>query len=361
MRTKGPTLHEVAKRAGVSIATVSRVARGLDQISNETRSRVQAAIDELNYRPSHFGQALVRRRHGTLGIVFPGISGPYYSEVIHGYEMEAIAAGMSLLILGTEMLPKADTQVLGMADRADGLAIMGGAVGDDLIARLQLRGTPLVTMARQPLPGVPNVRVDNFSSTHALVTHLIANHDLRHLAYVGNVSDSPDGQQRWSGFVQAHEDAGLTPPTAALANAWEQSSGIAAGLHIAAMTDRPDAIVCGSDEIAAGVMYSLAARGIRVPGEIVVTGWDDGPLARYVSPPLTTIHQPARLLGQETARLMLATIQQRSNKGEDKILPTHLVIRASCGCPYDPATEFQSSAEFDHVKEETPDARLVAT
>mgnify|MGYP000952985312 CR=1 FL=1 len=90
MRTKGPTLHEVAERAGVSIATVSRVARGLDQISDETRARVQAAIDELNYRPSHFGQALVRRRHGTLGIVFPGISGPYYSEVIHGYEMEAI-------------------------------------------------------------------------------------------------------------------------------------------------------------------------------------------------------------------------------------------------------------------------------
>ena len=251
---QGPTLHEVAKRAGVSIATVSRVARGLDQISDETRSRVQAAIDELNYRPSHFGQALVRRRHGTLGVVFPGISGPYYSEVIHGYEMEAIQAGMSLLILGTELLPKADTQVLGMSDRSDGLAILGGAASDDLISRIQRRGTPIVTMAREQIPGVPNVRVDNSCSTHDLVTHLITVHSLTRLAYVGNVEESPDGQQRWLGFVRAHEDAALIPPPEPLANAWEQSSGISAGLRIAAMADRPEAIVCGSDEIAAGVL-----------------------------------------------------------------------------------------------------------
>ncbi len=361
MRTKGPTLHEVAERAGVSIATVSRVARGLDQISDKTRSRVQAAIDELNYRPSHFGQALVRRRHGTLGVVFPGISGPYYSEVIHGFEMEAIGAGLSLLILGTELLPRADSQVLGMADRADGLAVMGGAVGDDLIARLQRRGTPIVTMARDPLPGLPNVRVDNHSSTHELVTHLIEAHGRRRLAYVGNVDDSPDGGQRWSAFVQAHEDAGLAPPSEPLTNAWEQSSGISAGLRIADMTERPDAIVCGSDEIAAGVVNAFGARGIHVPGDVVVTGWDDGPLARYISPALTTVHQPARLLGQETGRLLLASTGQHLANSNDIVLPTRLVLRASCGCPYDPATEFLPTGEFENVKEEVPDARLVTT
>jgi LacI family transcriptional regulator len=275
--------------------------------------------------------------------------------------MEAIGAGMSLLILGTEFLPKADTQVLGMADRADGLAIMGGAVGDELMARLQLRGTPIVTMARKPIPGVPNVRVDNISSTHDLVTHLITVHGHTRLAYVGNVGESPDGQQRWCGFVQAHEDVGLTPPSEPLANAWEQTSGIAAGLRIAAMEERPDAIVCGSDEIAAGVLNSLGARGVRVPDDIVITGWDDGPLARYISPPLTTVHQPARLLGQETARQVLAAISQRIDNPNDMILPTHLVIRASCGCPYDPASEFQPAGEFDHVKEERPEARAVAT
>src|SRR5690606_6305201 len=196
-------------------------------------------------------------------------SGPYYSEVIHGYEMEAIGAGLSLLILGTELLPRADTQVLGMADRADGLAIMGGAVGDDLIARLQRRGTPTVTMARIAIPGVPNVRVDNFSSTHELVTHLITDHGRRRLAYVGNVDGSPDGGQRWSAFVQAHRDAGIIPPSEPLANAWEQSSGISAGLQIAEMAERPDGIVCGSDEIAAGVLNAFGARGIRVPGDLL--------------------------------------------------------------------------------------------
>ena len=99
---KSPTLHEVADRAGVSIATVSRVARGFGQVSPATRGKVLEVIEELNYRPSHFGRALVKRRHGALGLVFPGIRGPYYSEVIHGFEVESVAARMSLMILGTD-------------------------------------------------------------------------------------------------------------------------------------------------------------------------------------------------------------------------------------------------------------------
>ena len=363
MGTKGPqatTLHQVADRAGVSIATVSRVARGLDHISAETRGRVLTAIDELNYRPSHFGRALVKRRHGALGIVFPGLRGPYYAEVIHGFEVEAVAAGMSLLILGTELLPNADAQVLGMADRADGLAVMGGTIGDDLIQRLAARGVPIVTMARPQLPGIPNTRVDNYASTLALVTHLIQHHGYDRLEFVGNILGAPDAIERWRGFVQAHLDAELTPPNEPLSSAYEQASGVQAALSILDLSRRPRAVVCGNDEIATGMLSSFAASGVRVPDEIAVTGWDDGPFARYATPPLTTVSQPARALGQQTARTLLVLIERGEFIEHEVVLSTEPIIRASCGCPFDPATGFtMANGGRNPFKEGAPIDELV--
>ncbi len=335
MRDTGPTVHEVAQRAGVSIATVSRVVRGIGPVSDATRQRVEAAIAELDYRPSHFGQALVNRRHGTLAIVFPGLSGPYYSEVIHGYERRAAEAKMSLLILGSGGQPHAEQVVLDLAGRADGLAILGDSVGDDLIRRLERRSTPLVTVARTPLAGVPNVRVENVASTRELVTHLIADHGCRSLVYIGSTADSSDGAERWQGFVQAHERAGLESPDASFDPAWNQQSGAWAGSRLLARGQLPDAIVCGSDEIATGVLSALLARGVRVPADVLVTGWDDGPSARFTTPPLTTVHQPAQQLGFESASQLLDRIDQRTNDDHDQILPTQVVIRASCGCFHD--------------------------
>jgi LacI family transcriptional regulator len=360
MGLKGPTLHEVANLAGVSIATVSRVARGLDHVAPETRDRVAAAIDELNYRPSHFGRALVKRRHGALGIVFPGLRGPYYSEVIHGFELAAIEAELSLLILGTELLPSAEHQVLGMADRADGLAIMGVTVGDDLIRRLAARGVPVVTMARPRIDGIPNTRVDNYSSTVALVTHLIHDHHYSRLAFVGNIVGAPDAADRWAGFVQAHRDANLTPPDAPISSAWEPVAGMNAAWQILDMPDRPQAVVCGNDEIATGMLSAFASTGVRVPGEIAVTGWDDGPYSEYTTPPLTTVSQPARALGQETARILLAMINGKGDFPDEVVLSTEPILRASCGCRYRPGPPL-TIASTDRSGEVFPGRRMPPT
>lgn len=339
MAPKSPTLHEVASRAGVSIATVSRVARGLDQISPETRTRVLAAIKDLNYRPSHFGRALVKQQHGTLGIVFPGLRGPYFSEAIHGFEIEAIAARMSLLILGTERLPKADAQVLGMADRADGIAVWGGSVDDSLLDQLAHRGVPLVTIARPSFsPDIPNTRVDNVESTRALVTHLIADHDYTDLAFVGTVAGSPDGVERWEAFRQAHADAGLSPVRPPLTVGWEQTSGVRAAIDVLHMHTRPRALVCANDEIATGILSTFAARNVRVPDDIAVTGWDDGPYAHFATPSLTTVSQPSRELGSHSARVLISLINNQSVPDTDVVLPTHAVFRASCGCRFDPVS-----------------------
>lgn len=336
MGTKSPTLHEVADRAGVSIATVSRVARGVDQVSDATRSRVLEAIDDLAYRPSHFGRALVKRRHGALGIVFPGLRGPYYSEVIHGFEVEAVRARLSLMILGTERLKEAEELVLGMGDRADGLAIMGGTIGDDLIRQIAERGIPVVTMARHALPGIPNTRVANATGTLALVRHLLVDHGYHPLAFAGSIRDSPDGEDRWRAFVRAHHDAGVAPPQAPVAEGFDGPSGAANAHQVLAVPSRPRAVVCVNDEVAIGVMGVMTARGVRVPDEIAITGWDDIPIATVISPSLTTVHQPARALGARTARLLLDRIERKPDGPPEIVLATELVTRASCGCEWHP-------------------------
>ncbi len=340
MRDSDPTVHEVARRAGVSIATVSRVVRGVGPVAEETRRKVEAAIAELDYRPSHFGQALVNRRHGTLAIVFPGLSGPYYSEVIHGYERRATEARMSLLILGSGGLPHAEHLVFDLAGRADGLAVLGNSVSDDLVRKLERRSIPLVTVARTPMPGIPNVRVENRAATRKLVGHLIEEHCCRGLEYIGSTTDSSDGADRWLGFLQAHQDAALEVPLAPFEPAWDQQSGAWACSRLLARGQLPDAIVCGSDEIATGVLSALVARGIRVPADVLVTGWDDGASARFTTPPLTTVHQPVQQLGYESASQLLDRIERRADS-QDEVLPTTVVIRASCGCQYDPEQDLK--------------------
>lgn len=290
-------------------------------------------------------------RHGTLGIVFPGVRGPYYAEVIHGFEVAAVSAEMSVLILATELLSRSNSCVIELANRTDGLAIMGGTIDDDLIKRVADMGRPVVTMARSRMDGIHNTRVDNFSSTLALVTHLIQDHGYDHLAFVGNVVGAPDATDRWRGFVQAHHNAGLTPPENPLSSAWEQESGVRAALQILEMRDRPRAVVCGNDEIASGMISSFAASGVLVPHEIAVTGWDNARFSRYSSPPLTTVSQPARALGRQTARMLLSLMDGSETVPEDVVLSTEPIIRRSCGCAFDPMTGF--SLKSDPVNRES--------
>jgi LacI family transcriptional regulator len=148
---RSPTIYKVAERAGVSIATVSRVQRGTGLVAPATRRRVERAIEELAYRPSRLGRSLAHGSHDATGIVFPDLSGPYYSTVILGYEEASAAEGRSVLILGTHQRPGSVDQVLDLADRVDGLVIMGRTVADDVVGELHRRGVPVVLLARPPV------------------------------------------------------------------------------------------------------------------------------------------------------------------------------------------------------------------
>lgn len=315
----------------MSIATVSRVHRRAEIVAPATRERVRRAIEELSYRPSRFGQSLARRSHDAIGIVFPDLSGPYYSAVILGYEEASAREGRSVLILGTHRRPGAVDQVLDLADRVDGLVIMSQTVNDTVVEELLRRGVPIVLLARPPVPGADGVRTDSVRPAEDLVGHLIG-HGHRAIAFVGDPDASPDAAERWAGYVAAHVAAGLVPAFEPMPCAFREADGRRAGTVLLARPDRPTAIVGANDEIAMGLLEAARTVGLGVPQDVAITGWDDIPAARHLAPALTTVRQPMLELGRRAAALLHEQITEHRTTPRHAVLPTRLVLRSSCGC-----------------------------
>ncbi len=320
-----PTIRDVAQRAGVSIATVSRVMRDSESVRPETRQRVAEAVDELHYTPSQLGRQLAERRHAANGIVFPDLSGPYYAEVVLGYEDVAAELGRSVLILSTHGRDAAPAMVEDMAGRCDGLVILGRTVADDVVERLARRHTPVVLLARPPIGDVDSVAAENTHSAVRLTEHVIGN-GARRIAFVGEPDDSPDVAQRWEGVQKAAAAAGVD-----LSLTRPKGFGEAAGADVAGVAGAgaalPDAFICANDELALGLMGGLRLGGVDVPGQVMVSGWDDVMAARYAG--LTTVRQPMRELGATAARLLDELITGSRTEPRHEVLPTELVARAS--------------------------------
>lgn len=321
------TVRRVAELAGVSPATVSRVSRGSTQVDPVLRERVLRVIEEEGYRPSHFGRALAERRHGALGLVFPGLSGPYFAELIQGFEVQALETGDSVLVLASHSRADTDATVIDLAGRVDGMAIHGGTISDAALEKL-CGMVRVVVMAADTGPAHASVRVDN-TSVRGLTRHLLVDHGYRRLAFVGTPDGSPDITVRWEGFLAAHKSARRKPPAEPVRVGLQQSDGVIAAAQLLDGGDPPEAVVCANDETALGFMIGAMGRGLRVPDDIAITGFDDMPMASLVNPDLTTVRQPVRELATTTARLLA---DRSPDPAGDVLLPTEIVLRGSCGC-----------------------------
>ncbi|HVH93455.1 MAG TPA: LacI family DNA-binding transcriptional regulator [Nocardioidaceae bacterium] len=322
-----PTIRDVARHAGVSIATVSRVMRDHENVSPGTRDRVAAAVRELEFTPSRLGRSLAERRHAANAIVFPDLSGPYYAEVVLGYESVAAELGRSVLILSTHGRAAAPAMVEEMADRCDGMVVMGRTVPDALLERLHKRGMPLVLLARPEVDGIDSVKADNSGPAEALTAHL-ADGGARSVSLVGDAALSPDVAERWTAVETAArrvEHLTVVPEPTIL---FDEASG--AGVARRALEGAlPDAFLCANDELALGVLTALADAGVEVPDRVQVTGWDDIMAARYAG--LTTVRQPMRALGETAARLLDEVMTGSRADPRHVVLPTELVVRTTSG------------------------------
>jgi LacI family transcriptional regulator len=318
------TIRDVARQAGVSTATVSRTLRDPQIVSPATRERVQRAVRELAFEPSHLGRQLAERRHAANGIVFPDLSGPYYAEVVLGYEEVAAELGRSVLILSTHGREGADESVLRLAGRCDGLVVLGRTVADDVLERLAERGTPLVLLARAALPGsdrADTVNAENAEAAAALAGHL-AQEGAHTVTFVGDPDLSPDLAERLDGLQRGADAHGLEVRILR-PRAMDETAGTAMASQL---TELPDAVACANDELALGLLTALRQRGVDVPGDVLVAGWDDVMAARYAG--LTTVRQPMRELGGTAARLLDERIRGRRTATHE-VLPTELVVRGT--------------------------------
>ncbi len=325
------TNRDVAHRAGVSVATVSRALRNAGSVTAETRARVAQAADDLEYVPSHLGRQLAQGRHAANGIVFPDLSGPYYAEVVLGYESVAAQLDRSVLILSTHGRRDADALVTGLAARCDGIVVLGRTVEDELVHRLTRRGTPVVLVARTPLPDADSVNAETSAAASMLGEHL-ADAGARNVVFVGDPDASPEVQERYAGVAAA---AGRLGATVSLMQVPDFSED--AGIQVARdlLEQRPvrlpDAFACANDELALGLMLALREGGVRVPSDVLVSGWDDVMAARYAG--LTTVRQPMRELGVRAARLLDERISHQREEPTHEVLATELITRNSTTPP----------------------------
>lgn len=332
-RRAGPaTIYDVARLADVSSATVSRVMRGTGPVAPSTRTRVLDAMTELAFVPSRLGVSLAEGRHVANGIVFPSLSGPYFAEVVLGYEEAAGLGERPVILVSTKGRPAARARVLDLASRVDGLVVLGRTVTDEVVAEVVRSGLPVVTLARRPVAGTDSVTADNLGSAGALGRHLLA-HGHRRIVRLGDAATSPDVAERWAGlevaFEGADDPAGVDVTDVAV-DGYDIEAGRAEGRRLLA-GPLPDVVVAGNDELALGVLEAAREAGVRVPDDLAVTGWDDVMAARWAG--LTTVRQPMRELGAAAARLLEARIAGTLAGPRAMNLPTEVVIRTSCGCP----------------------------
>src|SRR5258708_5552891 len=207
-REDRPTIYTVATRAGVSTATVSRVLSGEPGVRADTVQRVLESSRAVGYRPNGAARALVRRRHGVIGVVFPNLSGPYYAGVILGLEEAAHRLGQGVLIAATQGRPELEELAFDLAGKVDGLVLFGRTVPDATVRELRRHHLPVVLLARPPVDGADTVRAENRDAAEELAAHLVR-HGHRAIAFVGDPGSSPDCAERWAGFQRALRLAGL--------------------------------------------------------------------------------------------------------------------------------------------------------
>lgn len=326
------TIDEVARRARVSISTVSRVLNGLDRVHPQTRERVLAAIEELNYQPSAYARGLARQRSQTLGFVIPNISDPFFLEVVRGVEDAATPAGYGLLVASQpEAAGNRRYMTLFSERRVDGLVLAAVDVRRADVEQMLRRRIPVALIQQDIGNGFPTFRVDNYGAARALAEHLLG-HGRRKIAYIAGSDHTPDNAERLRGLRDTLAGAGLPLPAERIARGdYLRGSGHSAMLALLDRAEPPDAVFAANDQMASDALIAIRERGLRVPEDIALVGFDDVPLASYVDPALTTARQPIYELGRQAANAVLAALSGAPSAAH-VVLPVPIVIRRSCGC-----------------------------
>ncbi|MFD7919235.1 LacI family DNA-binding transcriptional regulator [Streptomyces sp. NPDC059740] len=326
------TIKDVAERAGVSVATVSRVLNGISPVA-ETRARVLAAVEQLGYRPNSVARALRTARTGTLGLVIGDLTNPFFTELANAVEDAARTLGYTLVIGNAGESTRQQDEYIGtlLDRRIDGLLVSSAGTGSPMLREVVAAGTPLVLLDRA-VPGVaaPCVRADGAAALGELAAHLAAL-GRRRPAVIVAPAGTPTGDTRLRQFRRALTRHGLSLPDERV-GATPDPRHTGGRQVMSALLDQPeppDAVLATDNLMALGALDEIRARGLRVPEDVALVCYDDVPWFAHLDPPLTAISQPTAELGRAAVRVLLERIA--GGDPDSVVLPARLLPRRSCG------------------------------
>ncbi|MEV0972650.1 LacI family DNA-binding transcriptional regulator [Microtetraspora glauca] len=302
----GVTIHDVARAAGVSVASASRALSGRRKVTPDVAERVARAAAELGYQPNAVAKALRDQTTGTIGMIVPGIGNPFFTTIVEAVEHQLQETGRDLLLCASQYRPDIEARRLEtlLARRVDGLIISPCDIEGSVPAVLNAaRRVPLVQVDRYIEGGGADwVGVDDDSALAQAVDH-VAEGGARLVVFVGSRLMNSSARSRLSGFERAATRAGVAtmPP---FLGEFTLEWGVEVGRLLLDADTMPDAVICGNDQIAVGLVRALRTGGVRVPEEVSVVGFDDVGHAAMCDPPLTTVRQPVEEMAAEAVRLL---------------------------------------------------------
>ncbi|MFC5532301.1 catabolite control protein A [Cohnella yongneupensis] len=331
------TIYDVAREAGVSMATVSRVVNNNPNVKPQTRKKVYEAIERLGYRPNAVARGLASKKTTTVGVVIPDIANAIFAEVARGIEDIANMYHYNIILCNADKRKDKEIRVINtlLEKQVDGLLFMGGAVTDDHVLAFKTSNVPIVLCATTDEKGViPSVDIDHEAAAFDAVNLLIAEGHRSIAMISGTLQDPANGYARFQGYKRALEQAGIAyrEDYVRVGN-YRYESGIDATSYFLGLSDRPTAIFAATDEMAIGAVHCIQDSGLSVPDDVSVISVDNSRISSMVRPLLTTVAQPMYDIGAVSMRLLTKLMKKETVENAKVTLPHELIVRRSVAGP----------------------------
>ncbi|MFD0671857.1 catabolite control protein A [Cohnella sp. GCM10027633] len=331
------TIYDVAREAGVSMATVSRVVNNNPNVKPQTRKKVYEAIERLGYRPNAVARGLASKKTTTVGVVIPDIANAIFAEVARGIEDIANMYHYNIILCNADKRKDKEIRVINtlLEKQVDGLLFMGGAVTDDHVQAFKTSNVPIVLCATTDEKGViPSVDIDHEAAAFDAVNRLIAEGHRSIAMISGTLQDPANGYARYQGYKRALDQAGIAyrEDYVRVGN-YRYESGIDATQYFLGLSDRPTAIFAATDEMAIGAIHCIQDSGLSVPEDVSVISVDNSRISSMVRPLLTTVAQPMYDIGAVSMRLLTKLMKKETVENAKVTLPHELILRRSVAAP----------------------------
>lgn len=329
------TLLDVARLAGVSPSTVSRILNGTARVADEKRLAVEAAIQKLKFRPNLSARGLRSGSTRTIGVLTQELESPYFARAAKGVDEALVGSGYTPIVVPGHWNPREELERVGLltARKVDGIIVIGGSLSDAQITELAQQQPVAVCGRRLEAPGVYCFYQDQVEGARLATEHLIRlGH--RHIAHIAGPDPHVDAQERKQGFLLAHSQAGLSvDPALIVAGDYMETGGVTAMERLLASGRRFSAVFCANDQTLWGAGLTLYRRQLRVPADISLVGFDDLPQSQFMTPPVSTVRQHMYEMGQAAVHALLYALGARADAGPLTMPAIELMVRDTSARP----------------------------